>query len=302
MIRAFLAAVRFPHLQLHHHTGAVVKALTFALIASFAYGIGAVCQGLGAKTTEKDTSGVRGFLSILKHPLTLAGLLLDIIAWVLSRLSLHKLPLFTVQTVLAGSLAITVGLSQRVMHTPKRRSDVYAILATAFGLVLVGIAADPHRADPPTHAFKIVLWIALPLLCAGGISLRQKVPPPVLGALGGTAFGFSALAARAIPKVDGFLGLLQTPLLWLMLAYAAGGVVFFTRGVERGQVGAVTAAMWAAEIIPSSALGFLMLGDSVRPGWGAAAALGMIATLGATYALARPVEIPNSTPGDFNAP
>jgi hypothetical protein len=48
--------------------------------------------------------------------------------------------------------------------------------------------------------------------------------------------------------------------------------------------------MWAAEIIPSSVLGFLMLGDSVRPGWGLAAALGILSTLGATFALARPIE------------
>jgi hypothetical protein len=122
------------------------------------------------------------------------------------------------------------------MHTPKRRSDTYAIIATAIGLVLVGIAADPHRSDPPTAAFTVVLLISLPLLCIAGLALRNKVPPPVLGALGGTSFGFSALSARAIHDIDGPVDLLRSPLLWLMLAFAAGGVVFFTRGVERGQV------------------------------------------------------------------
>ncbi len=272
-----------------HYSTAVFGALLLAIIASLAYGIGAVLQGLGAKDAEHDTSGIFGLLAILRHPLSLLGLLLDLFAWVLSRLSLHQLPLFTVQTVLAGSLAITVGLSHRVMHTPKRRTDTLAIIATGFGLVLVGAAADSHPADPPTNAFRVVLWVALPVLCIAGFGLRRLVPPPVLGALGGTAFGFSALSARAIVDVDGLRDLISNPLLWVMLAFAAAGVVFYTRGVETGQVGSVTAAMWAAEIGPASIIGFAMLGDSVRPGWAAAAFLGIALTLGATIALARPI-------------
>ena len=272
---------------------ATLVSMAFALSAAAAYGVGAVFQGVGAKNTKHDTDGARGMIAILRHPYSLAGLLLDLVAWILSRLSLHNLPLFTVQTVLAGSLAVTVVLSHRLLHTPKRHSDVYAIAATGVGLILVGAAAESHLADPPTLAFKVVLWATLPILSlAGLLCIERKVSPPVLGALGGTAFGFSALAARAIVDVDGLIDLLRHPLLYVMLMYAGLGVVFFTRGLERGQVGSVTAAMWAAEIIPASIIGFLMLGDSVRPGWQIPAAIGIAITLGATITLAKPIEIP----------
>lgn len=268
----------------------MVTALLFALIGSVAYGVGAVFQGVGAKRTQTETVGAKGLVNILKHPYSLAGLLLDLIAWVLSRLSLHRLPLFAVQTLLAGSLAITVALSHRLLHTPKRKADTVAIIVTGIGLVLVGFAAADGIADPPSIRFEVLMFAALPvLLLCGVLGVERMVAPPVLGALGGLSFGFSALSARAIVDVNGIADLVTHRFLFVMLAYAAFGVVMFTRGLERGQVGSVTAAMWAAEIVPPSIIGFVMLGDTVRSGWAPAAALGIVLTLGATVSLARPI-------------
>ncbi len=270
-----------------------VVSLTLAFGSAIANGVGAAFQGAGAKKTENDTAGARGMLAILRHPFSILGLFLDFVAWVLSRLALRSLPLFTVQTILAGSLAFTVVLSHRLLGTPKRHNDIYAIAATAVGLVLVGAAAESQLADPPSVHFKVVLWALLPILSlAGLLCIERKVAPAVLGALGGTAFGCSALAARAIVDVDGIMDLVQHPLVYVMLMNAGLGIIFFLRGVERGHVGSVTAAMWAAEIIPASIVGFVVLGDSVRPGWAVPAVVGMIITLAATITLARPVEIP----------
>ena len=135
-----------------------------------------------------------------------------------------------------------------------------------------------------------MLWIALPaIIIIGAVSIRSEAPSPMLGALGGLSFGFSALATRAIIDVDGIRDLVTHPLVWVTLSFAACGVVLFTRGVEHGQVGSVTAAMWAAEIVPASVIGFFMLGDSVRPGWQIPAMVGLLLTLAATLSLARPV-------------
>lgn len=270
----------------------MVTALLFALIGSAAYGVGAVFQGVGAKRTDSETDGAKGLMNILKHPYSLAGLFLDLVAWILSRLALHRLPLFAVQTLLAGSLAITVALSHRLLNTPKRRSDTRAIVVTGIGLLLVGFAAADGVADPPTIRFEVLMFAALPILTlCGALGIQRNIAPPVLGAIGGLAFGCSALSARAIVEVDGIVDLVTHRFLFVMLAYAAVGVVMFTRGLERGQVGSVTAAMWAAEIVPPSIIGFVMLGDTVRDGWAPAAAIGILLTLAATASLARPITI-----------
>ena len=270
----------------------MLTALILALASSVAYGVGAVFQGVGAQTTNEETEGAKGLLNILKHPFSLAGLVLDLAAWIMSRFSLHRLPLFAVQTMLAGSLALTVGLSHRLLHTPKRRADTFAIAITGIGLTLVGFAAADSQAESPSVRFEVLLFAALPILMLMGVlAIQKRAAPPVLGLLAGLSFGFSALSARAIVDVDGFIDLLKHRLLFVMLVYAALGVVLFTRGVERGQVGSVTAAMWAAEIVPPSIIGFVMLGDTVRSGWAPAAAIGIVLTLAATASLARPIEV-----------
>ena len=289
----------------HFHGGAffhprLLKALGLVLISAIAYGVGAVLQGIGAKNTEKDHEGSRGLFSILRHPYSLAGLALDAVAWLLSRIALHDLPLFAVQTVLAASLAVTVGLSHRLLHTPKRRSDTVAIACTGVGLILVGLAARARPATEPTDAFNTMMFIALPIIVITGIiAVRKKFAPPLLGALSGLSFGFSALSARAMFEVHGFREIIEHRFLYVMIAYGALGIILFTRGVERGQVAAVTAAMWAAEIVPSSIIGFAMLGDRVRPHWGGiAATLGIALTLFATASLARSREhdLPHADP------
>jgi len=285
LIAPTLAAVsrrRWHHIDPHK-----VAALVMLLIAALSYGVGSVFQGIGAQRTQKDSEGERGLLSILRHPFTLAGLVLDFVGWILSRFSLHSLPLFAVQTALAGSLAVTVALSHRLLHTLRRRSDTIAIAVSAVGLVLVGVAARGHIADTPSNAFNMMMYVALPVtLLAGLIGIQRKIAPPILGVIAGTSFGFSALSARAIVDVDGFGDLMTHRFVYIMLAFAAFGVVLFTRGVERGHVASVTAAMWASEILPASVIGFTMLGDRVRHGWAPAALLGIAMTLGATIALA----------------
>ena len=269
----------------------VLGAAIMLVIAVGAYGAGAVAQAVGARQAEAHPDGSRGLFAILSHPASLLGLVFDLVAWVLSRLALHTLPLFTVNTVLAGSLAVTVLLSHRFLETALHRRELWAIGATVLGLVLVGLAADSSVAIEPTDTMRRLIIIFLPILACGGLlAVKEKLPPPVIGGCSGLAFGASALAARSITTADGILSLFREPLLWVMLGYAGVGVMLFTRGLERGSVGSVTAAMWAAEIVPASIIGFVWLGDTVRPGWGVAAFAGIGLTLFATAVLAVPAD------------
>jgi uncharacterized membrane protein len=65
------------------------------------------------------------------------------------------------------------------------------------------------------------------------------------------------------------------------------GLIAYARALEAGHVGSVTAVMWATEIVFATIIGWLVLGDNVRPGWRPAAGLGVVLALTATISLAR---------------
>jgi hypothetical protein len=54
-----------------------------------------------------------------------------------------------------------------------------------------------------------------------------------------------------------------------------------------GHVGAVTAAMWVAQVVVPALVGVVLLGDHVRHGWTAPAVLALVTATTATVALAR---------------
>ena len=159
----------------------VLGAAIMLVIAVGAYGAGAVAQAVGARQAEAHPDGSRGLFAILSHPASLLGLVFDLVAWVLSRLALHTLPLFTVNTVLAGSLAVTVLLSHRFLETALHRRELWAIGATVLGLVLVGLAADSSVASRDTSATAMrdsaVVIVTRPATPAKGRVVAAPEPP-----------------------------------------------------------------------------------------------------------------------------
>lgn len=261
-------------------------ALVLCVVAAVGYGFGAVMQALGAR--RADALGQTGLSAIAKQPVFLFGLLADFGSWTISRFALHTLPLFAVQTILAGSLAITVLLARLVLGSELRGPDRLAIAATMIGLFIVGISAGNEPTKPITHVLKVGILIGIPALIALGVVALKLNKSVVLAVLSGAAFTGSAMAARAVHFDDESLsGLLSEPLLWAVVIYAVLALALHATALMRGAVGAVTAAMWSTEVLVASIIGAAALDDHMRPGWTIPAILGIAITLGATYVLAR---------------
>lgn len=270
----------------------VASAFVALALAVVSYGVGTVLQAMGARRSAKTYNGERrqsSLIVVLTHPLTLCGLALDALGWGMSRFALHTLPVFAVQTMLAGSLAVTVLAARVAFGSRLRRETQAAIVLAMVGLVLVGISAEGETTKAPGGALVLALGLGIPaMVVVAWVWTRRS--PVAAGALAGAAFGASALCARAIGEIDGVVDLLASPLVWMMLVYAALGVERFTRALEHGSVSAVTAAMWVAEIVPAAAVGAVWLGDHPRPGWWPVAIGGMALTILATLRLARDEE------------
>ncbi len=261
-------------------------ALALCVIAAFGYGIGAVMQALGARRAR--ALGQEGVMAMVRQPIFLGGVLVDLGAWLISRFALHTLPLFAVQTILAGSLAVTVLLARVVLGTTLRRPDEWAIVVTMFGLVIVGISAGEEEAKEIGQLLKVGILLGIPATAVLGfvaMKLRRSV---LLAVLAGAAFTGSALAARAVHiKDESITGILSEPLLWAVVVYAILALALHALALMHGNVGPVTAAMWATEVLVAAIIGAVLLGDHMRPGWTIPAIVGIAMTLGATVVLAR---------------
>ncbi len=261
-------------------------ALVLCIIAAFGYGIGAVLQALGARRASQQ--GRVGVVAMAKQPIFLIGLFADLASWFISRFALHTLPLFAVQTILAGSLAVTVLLAGVVLGAELRRPDQLAIIATMIGLVIVGISAGEEEAQDISHLLKIGILLGIPAVMVLGLFSMRLGKSVMLAVLAGAAFTGSALAARAVHiKDESLVGILSEPLLWAVLVYAVLALGLHAVALIRGSVGPVTAAMWATEVLVAVIIGAIALGDRMRPGWTVPAILGITMTLVATIILAR---------------
>ncbi|MFJ6194489.1 hypothetical protein [Micromonospora sp. NPDC092111] len=263
-------------------------ALALAVGAAFGYGIGSVLQAVGAR---RGASTLRA----LGHPLYLAGLACDTMAWFASLVALQKLPVFAVQSVTAGSLAVTVVAARIVLAARLRRRDTAAILVTVAALTVISLAAGPEPPVTASTGLRIGLAVAAVLTALAGTAALRVTRPTVSATLAGVAWGVTALCARAfVPPSDPFgrpgaalFDLLREPVTGGLVVSGVTGTVLYAHALRYGQVGPVTAVLWAVEIVVPSVAGVVLLGDGVRPGWLPWAVAATLTTVAATVVLAR---------------
>jgi hypothetical protein len=262
-----------------------MTSLAVVIVASIIYGVSMVLQSVGVHRTEGGSKPFGRLPPATRDPVFLVGLLLDLVAWVLSRIALHELAVFVVQSILAGSLAVTVLGAEVFLHSPVKRRDHVAVAVVLAGLVLVGLAAGPQEITTVPRFYEFFVVLGAPMIAAVGMLSLHRAHPAAGGVLGGLALGGSSLAARTL-HVDSFITFISDPILWALIAYSLIGVFLVTRALEQGRVGPVSATMWTAEIIPATVIGFVVLGDHARSGYGLVAVAGVGLTVAATVALA----------------
>ncbi|MFI5954023.1 hypothetical protein [Cryptosporangium sp. NPDC051539] len=297
-----------------------ILALGLAVAAAVAYGAASLLQAVGARRA-------RSALVVWREPAYLAGLGLDAIAWLMSLVALRTLPIYLVQTVLAGSLAVTAVGARMVLGARLRRVDVGAIAVTVAALGLLAATSGTQSGDtfsrPAAFALaaaSVVLALAGWAAAAAAARPRPAVaarPRPATAARPGPADGAArprsagadgevtagaggAAATCAALAGAGFGGAAiavrglrfegnwpAEPALWALVVFGVAGALLYAVALEHGDVARVTAVLWTVEVIVPSIAGFAWLGDTVRPGWAPAAAAGFALAIGAALVLAR---------------
>jgi hypothetical protein len=226
-----------------------------------------------------------------------AGLLLDGIGFLLSIIALRTLPLYVVQAVVSGSLAVSAVIGVAVLGLRMRRAEVAALVVVVVGLTLVGLSAAPRPAHPLTTRTQ---WVVL--ACAGAVApasvplarLPGRRGAWALGTVSGLAFGLIALAARSSSAVvDGsdlvgdVRALAREPASYALLVATPLALTAYAVALQRGTVVEATAPLVVGETVPPALAGLLLLGDHARAGWGGLAALGFVLAVGGCLLLSR---------------
>ncbi|MDN5749894.1 MAG: hypothetical protein L0H64_15470, partial [Pseudonocardia sp.] len=261
----------------------VLIGLGAALVAMVLNSIGALLQADGAlRATRARPVGVQ--------PRYLAGLGIDGVAWLCAALALRFLPVFAVQAVLGGTIALTALAGHRMFGTVLRRVDRFAVAACLLGLVLVAASAGRSGPPPPrSTAVDVVLLVSVLLLGVLALVLRRGSHGWPLAVVAGLGFGGAALAVRAA-FVQGGLDvtmLLAEPATYLVLGFWAVGLVGFSAALSRGAVASMTALLTVTEVVVPGLVGIVLLGDPVRPGWELLLALGLAVAVAGVVILAR---------------
>ncbi|WP_433062769.1 hypothetical protein [Dactylosporangium sp. CS-033363] len=263
-----------------------LAALGCAALAAVLYGLSSLLQATGAKRAAS-------LMRVVRQPWYVAGVALDLLAWLLSVVALRSLPVYQVQAVLAASLAVTVVAARFFLGVRLRRVDGVAVAAIVAALVVLAISSGPL---PPVHAsvaLRAGLLAAAAVVAALGYAMARSGRAAACAAVAGLGFGGAALAVQAVAvppspvRPKWLLALATDPAVWALAVFAVAGALLYARSLEAGDPSRVTAVLWVVEVVAPSAVGVALFGETVRAGWEPAAVLALLAAVAAAAVLAK---------------
>ncbi len=261
----------------------MVFGLFFALAATVLNSIAGLLQ-------SDATRRVRKGKPLIVQPHYLVGLVVDLLGWVCTAAALRFLPVFAVQAVLGGSIALTALAARQLYGSTLRQRDRVAVGACLLGLALVAASAAGHGPAAVSVTAFVVLSIAAVGLAVATFLLWRKRRAWPLAVVAGLAFGGTSLAVRAFAAPpDGqtlLVGLLAQPAPYLVVVFCVVGQFSYSRALAVGVLSRVTAVFLVTEVVVPGLVGIVLLGDAVRAGWWAAMMIGLVLAVGGVVVLA----------------
>lgn len=228
-------------------------------------------------------------LRLLRQPVFVGALLLNIAGFGMHLSALQVLPLFLVQAVISASVAVTAVLSVRVFHAPLRRPQWASVGAVVAGLALLAPTATSDGAVDPGRATPLVLVAVVVLAAVLAVAASRLSTTPAaltLGLLGGVCFGVVAVSARLLPDLTP-TALARAPGAYVLLLAGLVAFLLYSTAMQRGSVTTTTAALVITQTGLPALVGTLLLGDHVRSGLAPVAVAGFALALAGALGLAR---------------
>jgi hypothetical protein len=259
-----------------------------------AYGVANFLQSVAtARVTVHSKFDPGLLLKLAGHRIYVAGIVCQLAAFLFAFLARRDLPLFLVQTAVAGGLGVTVLLGVAFLRWRHPISEVLLLGLLVLGLAALIISAEVSQARPLNGTEVGALALAVPvvgILGRGAVRLHGAPGSVALGALSGLSFGAVAIASRPLASAHSGAAFVTDPLLYILLAHTIVGQLLLGLAMQRGSTTAAVAAMDAAAAIPPALVGLLLLGDRIAPGREMLAGIGFVTALGSVLLLTRYAE------------
>jgi drug/metabolite transporter (DMT)-like permease len=276
----------------------VVVSLIAGVVSALCYGVASVMQAVAvreASNRSQDQASAGGIdpglvPRMLGQWRFVVSVLIDLLGFVAQLIALRRLPLFTVQAMVAANLAVIAVLATAVIGVTLSRREWLAVTGVVAGVGLLGSSAGAEGASHPGVAFKIALIAATGVVGLCGLVAARVLRDPartlVLGTVAGFGFGAVGVAARVL---NGFapLTLARDPAAYAVAAAGIVSFVFYATALEGGSVTVATSAVVLAETLPPAVVGVVFLGDTTRHGLTPVAAIGFVLAVASAVLLAR---------------
>lgn len=250
-----------------------------AAVAVLLYGSASVVQAYAARRASGP--------AVLRHPAYLSGLTFDGLAFAAQAVAMRGLPIFTVQSILSGSLAITMLLGIAVLRLRPTRRDWFGVGLTTAGVAIVSVAGGPAELVDVPGALRVALALGMVVTLLASVALYRRGAMVAQALVAGLSFALTALFMRMLTQLAApGLAWLSLPELYLLGLSGLVGTVMYARALEHGQVGTPTAVLWVIEVIVPGVIGLLALGDTVRHGWQLPTIAGVAAAVAGCVVLA----------------
>ena len=264
--------------------------LLAAVSAAIAFGVAALLQAVAARE-EPASVGIepRLLLRLVRRPVFVAALGLNLVGFALHLVALRALPLFLAQTVVSASVAVTALAGARLLRVPLSRPELLAVLGVCAGLTLLSSTADGVGQGATSAPGRALLLLAVAVVLAAGIlasRLDGAAGASVLGLAAGLGFAVVAVSARVLPDLS-VATVLTDPAAYSLDAGGAVGFLLYSVALQRAGVLTATSAVVVGQTVAPALVGLLLLGDSVLQGAAPLGAVGLLLAVGGTAALAR---------------
>jgi drug/metabolite transporter (DMT)-like permease len=267
-----------------------VLGIAGALLAAICYGTATVLQAVAAANAPRaDGLDPRLLLRVLRQLPFVVGVLLDGAGFLLSLAALRQLPLFVVEAIIAGNLAVAALVAARVLHLRLLAREWAAVGAVCAGLVLLVLSAGEQAPVHVGRGFETGLLVTT-LILAATAGAAGRVPggygSAALGFVAGLGYGVVGVAVRVLTDLSPGQ-LVRNPAAYALPLAAGLAFLAYLTALQRGRVTTATGPLVVAETVAPALVGVVALGDAARPGYALVGLAGFVLAGAGAVALAR---------------
>jgi uncharacterized membrane protein len=274
-----------------------------AFIAACTFALGTVLQQTGTLDTTDASGDSSWMLQILRKPVWLVGMLLQVTGWILQAVALDLGPLMAVQAITTLSLVIALPFGAGFTRQHIDRKVVVGALAIVAGIVLFLSVGSPQGGT--NHPSAQTWWVAclvtlvLVLASAGFGRSRQGAAKALLfGSAAGLGFALqTAVTKTFVTEVgSGVLALLADWSIYVLAVSAVAGFVLQQSALKTGVLAPAMASSNAVSLFGGVTLGAVVYRETLSHGNGhlIPAIVGLAAAVVGIVVLAR-AQGPTST-------